>query len=226
MRLQKIGLLLSIFSIAFHICFAQESPKALLIMESGRMNCEEILAATDVLYVELNNLPTSHGYFVIYGKDEEIRKKADYEMLFDGAIYSRNFDVSRINKVRGEETENIKVQFWLVPAGAEKPDFKEAKWDFTLPPETKPYIFYSNSPLFDGICERPSHNKTYSEFIIGNPTFRGNIVIYESSLKKFRRTKAEILKMLPDIPKNRLKFFYVQGKDSIYELWIVPPKIQ
>lgn len=226
MKLRKI-ILLFFISIGFlNICLAQESPKAVLIIESGRMNCEEILAATDSFYIELLNNPNSQGYFVIYGKDEEIREKANYEMLFDGAIFFRKFDANLVRKVRGEETENIKVQFWLVPAGAEKPDFKEATWNFSLPPETKPYLFYSNSPDFDHICVRPSHNKTYTEFINGNPTFRGNIVIYESSLKKFRKTKAKILKMLPDVPENRLKFFYVQRKDSIFELWIVPPKIK
>lgn len=224
MNLQKIIFSLFILLNLTKFCFAQEIPKARLVLESKNVNCEILLADSDALFLELSNEPNSRGYVVIYGKTDNILKKTYYERVLEGAVEFRQFDRSRITNIRGNEIGDLRIQFWLVPTGAEKPSFDETAWDFTLSPNTKPFIFYSNSGDFDQICTVPSYNKVYTELLVANSEFRGNIVIYESSPTKFRKAKADLLKNFPETIKNRLKIFFVPRKSSIFELWLIPPK--
>lgn len=224
MKLQKFVLFFSVLFIFSQFCFAQEKTEAVLIDEFGSIYCDDFLARVDNFFVELQNEPNSLGYAVISGKNDEILKKVRFEMWLNGAIRFRNFDVNTIKTIRSEDTENFKIQFWKVPVGAEKPSFNESNWDFSLPPKTKSFIFYSNNGVFDAICSNFGYEKIYSEFILANPKSRGHIVIYENTVKDFKKVKEEFLKNLPDLPGNRLRFFHVREKDSVFELWIVPNK--
>jgi hypothetical protein len=68
--------------------------------------------------------------------------------LIKGQVEYRKFDKSRINFIRGEDSENLRTQLWIIPEGAEKPDFKEAGWNFVFPPQTKPFLFLSATMRF------------------------------------------------------------------------------
>lgn len=222
MKLQKFFFALIILFISVQTHFAQEKPEAVLIDELDVIYCDDFLARIDNFFVSLQNEPNSFGYAVISGNSDEILKKTTYEMWLKGAIRFRNFNADTIKIIRSENTENIRIQFWKVPAGAEKPSFDESEWNFSLPPKTKPFIFYSNNGDFDQICSTVGYEKIYSEFILANPKSRGHIVIYENTVKNFNKVKEEFLKSIPDLPGNRLKFFHSRQKDSLFELWIVP----
>ena len=48
----------------------------------------------------------------------------------------------RLKIVRGKEGEaHTHTEFWLVPAGADKPDFDEAEWDLAFPEKPKAVCF-------------------------------------------------------------------------------------
>lgn len=226
MKFQKIVIAIFVLLTSLHFCFSQETPKAVLLDEFSEryINCETLLITTDLLYMKLAKEPNSQGYIVISGKNSEILEKTYYERVIVGTILFRKYDKQKVTVIRGKETEKMTVQVWKVPAGAEKPDFGEQGWNFTLAPDIKPFIFYSNSGNFDANCSIPTSDKIYAEFLSANSKFRGHIVIYENSPAKFRQTKTKFLKNFPDTIKNRLKFFYVRGENSIFELWIVPPK--
>jgi len=205
---------------AFQFCFSQEKPKAVLVTEFEDANCEILLAQMDNLMVELNNDPNSQGYAIIYGKKNGLRGNLAYELWINGSMEFRKFDSSRITTVRGEETENLKIQFWKVPAGAEKPSFNEGKWNFVFPPKTKPFVFHDD--YSDQICSYVSFEKVFAEYLNANQRARGHIVIYEKSVNKYKKRKKETQNLLSKIPQNRLKFFYVKSDTSNIEFWLVP----
>lgn len=207
---------------AFQLCLSQEKPKAVLIAEFGNDGRESLLQRMDYFYSELANDPESHGYIIIYGKDDDTAGKLTYELWINGSIHFRGFDPNRVNKIRGAEAEKLNIQFWKVPAGAEKPTFEEGKWNFSFPPNTKPYVFHDS--YSDQICSYTSFEKVYAEYLNANPEAKGHIVIYEESRIKYLKKKKESQKLLSEIPQNRLRFFYVKGEDSNVEYWLVPKK--
>ncbi|MET0752078.1 MAG: hypothetical protein ABWZ66_01840 [Pyrinomonadaceae bacterium] len=173
----------------------------------------------------LRENPGSQGYAVISGKNDELRKKVNYELLIKGAMPFSNFDVSRIITIRGAESENFRVQFWQIPPGAAKPDFKESKWNFVFPPQTKPFSFYDN---IREICPPVPFETVYAEYLNANPQARGHIVIYTKSLETYNKFRKEAQDLLKDIPINRLRFFHIKRNFSDnyanIEYWLVPRK--
>lgn len=219
MKLRRFLFAFLISLAAFQFCLAQEKPKAELVFEFGNDGCEILLANMDYFYSELQNNPDSHGYVVISGKGDDTLKKLRYELLINGSIAFRKFDANRINKVRGAETNNLKIQLWKVPAGAEKPVFNEAKWNFVFPPETKSFVFQDYN---EQICYSVGYEKAFGEYLDANPNAKGHIVIYEKSPKKYQKQKQAVQKLLSTIPQNRLRFFQVKKDTSNVEFWLVP----
>ena len=123
MKIRRLFFTFLLSLAAFQFCFSQEKPKAVLFEEFGNINCEELLARMDAFYNVLSNDPSSQGYIIIYGKGDETVRKLSYELLINGSIKFRNFDKSRIVRIRGAERENLEIELWKVPAGAEKPVF-------------------------------------------------------------------------------------------------------
>ena len=228
MKLQKVFLILIVL-FALQICFGQEKPKAELVDEFGKINCEELQARTDGFYQNgLRSNPSSTGYIVIFGNKNNSLEKYLLEVRFKSAVISQKYEFNRVVFVRGKNNDSTHGQFWLVPAGAEKPNFDEENWDYSLPELNKAVKFHErNWENFDNICpsNRNFSEELYAKLLLGNPGFRGNIVINENSSKNLKK---ELLKTFVNkykIPLNRLKFFYdANGYPDNVEYWIVPPK--
>ncbi len=121
--------------------------------------------------------------------------------------------------------ENLTVQFWIVPAGADKPEYIEGNWSYEL--EVKKSFIFQRTYLMDDICPSFPNVKLYSEFLRANQNLRGNIVIYEENLEKFRQKQKELLNELVKeykIPHSGIKFFFVEEATSGLEFWLVPRK--
>lgn len=221
MKLRRCLFAFLISLAAFQFCFSQEKLKAVLFNEDNNLNCEILLASMDVFYSELINEPTAKGFVVIYGKKEAAREKLGYELYINGSIKFRNFDGRRITVIRGAETENLKLQYWKVSVDAEKPAFTEVEWDFVFPLKTKPFIFHNYN---ENICSSVYFEKAYFEYLNANPDSKGHIAIYAKSLKIYQKEKSEIQNLLSEIPKNRLRFFYIKSDYSNVEFWLVPRK--
>lgn len=222
MKSQKIIILLIFVFVCFQIHPSQGVPKAELIDNFSRISCDDFLMRLDVFYGELLNDPTSQGYVVIYGDNADLRIKLVYELWTGGSIRFRNFDVNRIKIIRGIETRELNIQLWKIPAGGEKTDFKEAGWDFTFAPKTKPYIFYDE--FNDQICSSVPFEKVYAEYLNANPNAFGHIVIYGKSRRNYQRQKNETQILLKDAPQNRLRFFQIRDERENVEYWLVPRK--
>lgn len=215
-----------IFSFIFPNTFAQEKPEAILIDKFGLLNCEDIWARQDAFFVEIQNSPTSIAYAVIYGKKNATRQNLAREKLIAGFVKFRKFDKARLKIVRGKESNEPHTEFWLVPAGADKPDFDEVEWDLTFPTNQKPFIYYSSNED-DDICPSGWQLKIYSDYLTKNPKARANIVIYAKSTSEFQKQSKDFLDELGknyNIPPKRIRFFFVKEKTDYksYELWLLP----
>lgn len=200
---------------------AQNKPKAMLFYEPERqVHCDEFQVIVDSFFIELFNMPSSHGYFVLTGGNEFLQDKINYEMMFDGYINQRRYDRGRVTTVRGAETGNVKFQMWVVPVGADIPKFETVKWNFKLPAGTKPFVIHSDMVQN---CSLP-FSKFMNEFLAADPDTRVHIVIYANSARSRRRRVRETFPVMIGIPANRRRYFFVRSSDPYLnaDYWIVP----
>jgi hypothetical protein len=240
MKLTKIILILMILFSSFCICFGQEKPKAELLGEYGKVTWEELVARLDNLLYQLDQKPNSTAYLVINNeKVLDNRDRFTYELYAKGHLNleSRNsfVDKKRIFVIRAEDRDEFKIQIWLVPEGAEKPAFREVKWDVSISPNAKPYIFTKTEWMESGLINYAEYLVLdhFSEYLEGNPTARGHFVIKEKSKETYLKEQAKITNLLVGkykIAPNRLRFFYVRENKPRWEypqveVWLVPRKL-
>lgn len=204
-------------------CFAQEKPTATLVDEFAHSPCDEFRARVDNFYIQLNKAPSSRGYFVVAGGNAFLDEKLGYELLMDGTIAQRQYDPGRVTKIRSTENGMIRVQMWLVPEGAIKPDLAETQWNLTLPAGTRAFVIHSG---LEGICSYPTFPSQMKEYLGANPGMRVHVVVYASNSRTRKRGVRETLHDLEGIPKNRVRYFYsyVEGPDPYEDYWLVPTK--
>ncbi len=220
---KMVFLLICLFP--FQICFGQEKPKAELVDEFGKLNCDDFLARTHNFAVSLANNPNSQGDVIVYGEKNEQYYNHRFMDLIKAGIVQLRLDISRFVFVRGDDSNDLRIQFWIVPTGADRPDFVEENWSYKIEFK-KPFIF-ENTQQEDGICPPMSDFDLYSKLLIANSNLRSNLVIYEKSQIKFRQTEKELInKLVKDykVPKKRFKAFFVRSDYAGVEFWLVPNK--
>ena len=242
MKFKETILAFFILFISFHVCLSQETPKAVLIDEFGKICSEELMARYDAFFIELNNNPTSTGYIVFYG-DETVEGRNLNFIAYLTLIYpqTRRYDKSRLVLVRGENQAEMKVQFWSVPDGANPPkpekEFVEQKinstslfdknWaDFNR--EYDGLDIYSNGFLDLG-CEFSPNVSAFAEKLLSNPELTGYLVVYTKfgKGKKYgnRIASFAVVDLMNNykVPRNRLKTIYGGNREKPeIELWFVP----
>jgi hypothetical protein len=232
MKLQKFFLVSTVLFVSLQICFGQAKPKAMLIDEFGRISCEELKARTDGFYQkDLGSNPDSIGYILINGNKNKSLEKYMLEIYFKSAILSHKYDINRVVFIRGKDNNSTNGKFWVVTSGADKPVFDEEDWDYALPGISKAIKFHERIwETFDDICpsNRNFSEELYAKLLLGNPDFRGNIVISRNSSTSFQKNRKEIINELVNkykIPINRLRFFNDKnGYPDNVEYWLVPIK--
>lgn len=202
-----------------------QAPKAEIIDQFGRINCDDFLARIDNFFVQIKSRPNSMGYAVIYRKKDSLFAGLLPERFLLDTISNWKLDRTRLTIVRGEERDETEIEFWVVPEGAEKPRFPEAALDFTISPGRKPFVLQSN--VDDGIC--PVYNLDLghaSEFLTANPASRINAAISSNiNNKEFRTLKAKLLTNArsSNIDPTRIRFFRGKLRDNAtVEIWFVP----
>lgn len=228
---------------SFHVCFGQEqAPEAVLIDEFPKICSEDLMARYDGFMSELQNNPSAMGYIVLYGDSSAEGRNLNFIWyLTDFYPRIRGFDKSRIQLMRGANETKMKVQFWLVPAGAEAPspdkkfieeeitsttlfdknwaDFN--KWSGALD-------IYSNGFLELG-CEFSPNRAAFAKTLLEKPELKGYVVIYTEFGKSKKYAERigkfavnELVKAYK-MPRNRLVTVYGGNrKEPEIELWFVP----
>ncbi len=242
MQLQKIFLVLIILFVSFQIRFGQEQPNPILIDEFGKLCSEDVMARYDNFLVQLHNDPSAQGYFVLYGDDSTEGKNLNFaRYLTEFYPTVRNFDGSRFSLVRGENQNEMKIQFWIVPAGATppKPDnfFSEDKIT-TTEQFDKSWADFNNwsgrldiysDGFLDLGCEFSPNRAAFAKTLLANPKLTGYLVVYTKFGKGVKRGNQIANFALRDltknykVPRSRLKTIYGGNRqEPEIELWFVP----
>lgn len=229
MKIKKALSVLIILFASFHLCFAQETSKAKLMDEFGEISWEDFVARLDYLWMQLAEQPTSAAYIVIHnGKISNDRQRFRYEQWAKGHIKDRRFDENRIFIIRAKDKDELHIQIWLVPQGAEKPEYPETVWNLKLSPNTKPFL-WTATKWQDGLSTPPEYLSLnlFSEYLSANPNSRGNFVVFAKSKKEFYEEREKITDILVkkyEISRKRLRFFHMKEKNdySQVEVWLLP----
>jgi hypothetical protein len=88
--------------------------------EIGNIARDDEKARLDIFAAELQNDPRSAGYIIATGgKPGEAQKRVSNAKAY--LVTTRGLDASRIVTLTGRTGGDIRVEFWLVPPGAEAP---------------------------------------------------------------------------------------------------------
>lgn len=206
----------------------QDPPKAVLVDEFGKLECEDLIARQDNLFHELNQNPNYIGYAIISSDETTFRQARYTEAMFDGQTEFRRFDDFRFRVLRATGLNGLKVQLRVVPAGANIPQIIDKGWDFKIKAGSKPYRF--NVSEYDkGPCPVGSQFKLYSATLKANPSAKGHIVVWARIRSQFLNEKARVQRDLVKkygVNPSQIKYFHIpnRSKSVKWEYWIVPAK--
>ena len=224
MEQHKTFLLTIILFVSFQICFGQENFKPRQIDKFGKITCDDLSARLDALRNELGANEKAIGYIITYANKDNLPEAYQFEENIKGFFPFLGIDEKRVILAHGKSGNALETQLWVISPGSDKPSFEEEKWSYALPKVTKPFILYGSN--WGEICSFLHPEEYFSKLLFGNPSFQGNIVIFEKSSKKFLKTKSALTKKLVNkykVPPKRLKFYYVKSDDyPNFEFWLVP----
>jgi len=209
----------------------QEVPKAKLIeaVSTLESTCEYRMNVMDTMLTQLGNDPSAQGYVVIYQitKPVWLAKSRANEARKHMAM--RRFDHSRVTIVEGGSQGDPKIEYWLVPPGAENPELKEFDGVVNAGPMeqiTEPKNFTEENP--DQCHWGELYLEEYATEMNHGWDYPGRVVVYAKTLAAFQKRKKELTAELAkfDVPAKRLTFVRkpaVRGEEGV-ELWILPVK--
>ena len=243
MKFCKTIALLTLFLWVTQHALSQETPKAVLIDEFGKLCSEDFMARADQFYIQLQNDPNAIGYIVFTG-DREFEGRNVYWVSAMTFWYPQTMrrDLSRLVLVRGENQDYMKVEFWLVPAGSTPPkpdkEFRPSKitettlfdrsWADFHRYYSKHLEIYSMG-FFDNGCDFPPNVVPFAKTLLSDRSLTGYLVVYTAPNRGAKRGNQvgrfavnDLVKTYK-VPRNRLKMIYggKRGEPEI-ELWFVP----
>lgn len=210
---------------------AQTETEPILFDEHSNLPCDESLAHLDHFYAELQNHPNSTGFILITNKPENRRNTAFRQAMIEGYTRFRNFDPARFKIVRANSGEEMRVQFWRVPAGAIEPPVQDIDMSYLIPRTAKPFIFTFDDTWDDPICPGISGQSILIEFLKQNPRARINIVSRDVSANVARRRVLRAASRIINgsrIARTRIRTFVAKPDTIPYinqpstEYWYLP----
>ncbi len=223
--------------------FGQERPKAVLIDEFGRPCNEELLARFDNFISQRNEIPDAHSYIYFYGDYQlEGRNLSFVDYLKGGYHRLESTPERQFRFVQGGNLSEMKLQFWLVPPGAEMPPISPK---YTPPAEIKrPVLFdkgwadfhrwYGPTEIYsmgfyDLGCDFPPNDDAFAKLLLADASLRGHLIIYTSKEHGAKRGNAVARFAIKDLidrfglQRNRITFAYGGKRDEPeIELWLIP----
>ncbi len=241
MKLQKVFLVLIVFFAAFQTSFEQDRTIAVLVDEFGKPCSEDLMARFDAFFMALLNDPTAKGYFVFYGDSAIEGTNLNFIKYLTEIYPKKRFDEKRLFLLRGANQNQMKIQFWIIPSGANLPtpesefvsqkitsttQFDKGWADFNK--DNGKLNIYSNGFLDLGCNFDPNRN-AFAKTLLLNNELTGYLVIYT----KFGKNKTyadsianfalkELTKTYK-VPGNRLRTIYGGNREKPeIEFWFVP----
>ena len=219
-----------IFGLVFSIAtsgFGQSSEKPVLIDQFGELPCDDRMARLDPFFVELANHPDSQGLVVINHSPSDRMEAVFQQRMIERYTRFRGFDLERIDIERSSSSNDLKVSFWRLPAGAPKPEHT-LDTSFEITEKTTPFLFASEEIYGHVECSEFDID-IFAQFLKSNPAARANLVFRDLSAREGRRRADETLSMLigeHEIEKHRIRTFFVKPRPNSYEpiteFWYLP----
>src|SRR5262245_40088560 len=103
---------------------AQDKPQAKMVIEFSEATCDDLIAYTDLLAVPLGQDPESRGLAIFYPSRHNPGSILGPEtfLLWDEKFIKR-FGSNLPMRVHGKPRDMAKIEFWVVPAGADEPEY-------------------------------------------------------------------------------------------------------
>lgn len=216
-----------------------ETPRAKLVeaISTVESTCEHRNAIVDGYLNELNNNPASQGYVVIYPATHPGWLARSREKELRRQLEMRRFDSTKMTIIAGAVQRNPKIEYWLVPPGADNPKLKDFDGAVDAPPFeqiSRPTNFTEANP--DHCNWGELYLEEYATELSFGWDYPGRVVIHAKTLTSFQKKKTELTAKLAeyDVSAKRLTFVRkpaVRGEEWV-ELWILPvrngvkPKIE
>lgn len=230
-RIYLIAILLLTFGVGAN---GQAPPKAVLVDEFGKPDCEVLWAKLDGFIQQVQTDPTSIATIEISGKTDDSHGNFYWDNMIRGYFVRRNIPKERWSVRRAALGNERIVRFWLTPPGAIPPKIEVAEWDMAYPIDTKPFIF-TNGESYSvevGVCLYVDEIALLAKALEFNPAARVNVVLIVRSDREYLRRRQKTIKELVDgysIRRSRIKIFKkLSSKPNPYginpttEYWLIP----
>lgn len=201
-----------------------------------RNGCDEaIMSSVAGFAAEIQNEPKAKGFIIFYGS--EIDEGNNLSLIEWFKFYSKGagFEVSVI---RGANRKEPKVEFWVVPEGAEPP---KPITNFVSPVfNSKTRFDFADAFIEPGVSDnlQPSHSELgcqlqpnlaeFATILLENESLNGLIIVDNRSRKSANSVAKIIVNELNKthkLQRNRFRLnFRYQAEFGKAELWFIPKK--
>ena len=208
--------------------FAQDEPKAVLVDEFGKLDCEDFNSRTYNFFNELTKNPTDIGYAIIYSA-EGAKRPNWYEHQLMERVFSFGISKSRVKVFRSSvRRPEIGAQFWRVAPSSQNPVFEGEPIDYPDEKLLRPKLFFRES---DSNPSGPCSNHisgSFAQLIKENLDVYGLIVFVEKNKReglKDARHWIDDLTVYGGLTRDRIQVrIFRSSNDPHFELWIAPKK--
>lgn len=239
LRIPFIAILLLVFGGGVK---SQEPPNAILVEEVGITCSEDLMARYDYFLGKLRSQPSAKGLLLFYGdRTSEGRNLNLWRFLTRFYPQVRQFDRLGLQFVRGANIEETKIQFWIVPPGADSPTpnapFQPTRITTTTRYDVVAADFHSHKGktylYFDGFyelgCDFGPNKVGFVDQLRKDKSLIGYLVIYTEPGKDQqygeRVAKFAVNDLLKNfrIPRTSIRTIYGGNrKNPEIEFWLVP----
>jgi hypothetical protein len=119
---QLLGLYFLATSLTLSVSLDRSQAKK--VMEFGKYNCEDEMSKLDYLAVQLQDIPETYGYIVVYGGRRGMRRgevEVRAARMRRYLVATRGLSSDRVAVAAGGFRKNLTVEFWIVPRGIAPP---------------------------------------------------------------------------------------------------------
>jgi len=222
--------LLFLILAASSLSVAQEKQKAILVDEFSEAICDEVGARLDNFVTQLHQNAGSSGLVLIYPKADNPQTALSFEDRINRGFFFRKYeDEYRPKIVYAKPANEIKVQFWLIPQGADEPEYTAARQGEMFEKVNKPFLYNTE---FGGE-ECPAASPAFmAKMVALNPNIDLHIIVRGKSARYRNRKMNKWLSRLvtkEKIPRERIRVILSRNLEADYpyenvEFWMVPIK--
>jgi hypothetical protein len=219
--------LIWIFFMLFATSTAQDRSKAERVVEFSQASCEGFTLQLQDFARAVADRPGSKGLAVFYPQKGVPAGALFFENDFQATIRFLRLDESKFKMLLAKPGNSTKVEYWVVPPGADGPTIEVAKPGEIFEGVSAPFVY--NTEFGGEVCPA-ADTEQIAEIIRTNPNVDLRIVV-RGKTEKYRTEKVN--KWLRSfvvehgIPRSRVSIFVTRNIEKNFpfqdvEFWFVP----